>query len=150
MPDFLSFLFGEGAEPLRRTVSVRLTVDSDGRPIIEPAEAESISLSRDGSLDRVVVAQDRFYHCGCNAQQPLGGRCGEPGCNRLSCTRCFSRCTSCHKPLCLEHLRNVLSDGRSVPVCARCDGALRRKRVVGAVVRGLLSPFVAFDERRER
>jgi hypothetical protein len=145
MPNLFDIIFGRGAAPVRRNLQFRATVDHDGNPVIETVEGESISLSPEGSVDRTVVTPDRFYHCGCNAQNPLGGRCGEPGCGRVSCSRCFSRCSECHKPLCLEHVRTFENNTQRRFVCRQCYGALRRRQLV----RGLVSPFITLDERGE-
>jgi len=146
MTDLWDQLFGSGSKSVRRRVVLRPTVDSDGNPIIETVDGESISLSPDGSIDSTKVIPDRFYHCGCNAENRMGGRCSEPECGRVSCVRCFQRCQHCAKPLCLEHtvfLRDEKDGG--ISLCRRCHESLRRKHIVRSVLR----PFIEFEEREK-
>ena len=145
MPDLFDILFGSESRPLRRDLHLRRTVDSDGNPIDAIVDGQSVTLSRNGSLDRIQLSPDRFFHCGCNAGAPAGGQCGEPGCRRVSCQRCFGRC-SCGKPVCLEHSRYFQIDQtHRERLCGACFDRLKRKRFVRTVVRGLLSPFVRFN-----
>lgn len=138
-------LFGPAEQPVRRNLHRRITVDADGRPVAQIIAGDSVSLSPTGSIDHVTLSLDQFYHCGCNAQQPAGGRCGEPGCGRISCQRCFSRCGRCHKPLCLEHSKTFVADTR-ISVCASCNGSLRRQQILKSIIETVLSPFVRFDK----
>ena len=148
MADIFEVLFGDQQKPVRRDANLRMTVDADGNPIIETVGGQSISLSKAGSIDRVNLLPDRFYHCGCNAEAPMGGQCSEPECRRVSCARCFGRCEGhCRRPLCLEHSVFV-EVGRSHPArfCRPCAEAMARKRAIRTVVLGLLNPFVEFEE----
>ncbi len=147
MPSLFGQLFGKGSKPVRRDAQVRLTFDADGNPILETVDADSVTLARDGSIDRIRFSPDRFYHCGCNAEERMGGQCREPGCQRVSCQRCFGRCTCCRKPICLEHTR-YLDDGHPRPVrlCTHCYEASVRTRRVSTVARWLLSPFVIIEK----
>jgi len=123
-----------------------MTRDEEGEPIMEFLNADAFSLSPDGSIDRRTVVQDSFYHCGHTTQIPIGGRCGEPGCERISCAQCFLQCSNCRKPLCGQHAKRIeVSPGVFVTVCWDCTGLLKRKRVLGTIARTLLSPFVAFN-----
>jgi len=144
MADFFDLLFGSGARSIRREAQVRVTVDDEGNPALEPMGGEAVTLSPDGSLDRVVVAPDRFFHCGCSAEGNTapGGRCAEPGCGRVSCPRCFARCHHCGKPLCLIHLHRLAIDEVELPLCARCHDLLSRRRFWRGLLRGLVAPFV--------
>lgn len=90
-------------KPVRRTIRVHATFDQDGNPVTIPIEQEAFSLSPEGSIDRIIVSQDRFYHCGCGTDNKIGGQCAEPSCRHVSCAKCFGRCERCKKPLCLEH-----------------------------------------------
>ena len=130
---------------------VRLTVDSDGNPVVEPVNGEAVSLSPEGSIDQVKVSLDRFYHCGCTAQEPMGGQCGEPGCLRVSCNRCFGRCSRCQKPTCLECAR-YLDIGKTQPIrlCHACHDARIRGHRLQTLVRHIFSPFVRFDEGQDK
>lgn len=152
MAGLFEHLFSSGSKPVRRDAHLKLTIDADGNPVIEGVSGEAVTLSPEGSIDRVKVSADRHYHCGCNAEQPMGGQCAEPGCRRISCVDCFhrARCQACLKPCCLEHGRFMHSqEGRPVRLCFACYDALIRKRRLRAIVKGVLRPFVVFDERRE-
>ncbi len=151
MLEMFKSLFGLQSKPVRRDAHLRMTVDVDGNPTIETVSEESFSLSVDGSTDRVKVSPDRFYHCGCNADTPVGGQCGEPGCRRISCANCFRRCARCFRPGCLEHSRVLdTGDGGSASLCIHCYDEMSRKKSVRTVAEGLLSPFVDFEARKER
>lgn len=146
MPDIFDILFGPTSQPVRREARLRVRYDADGNPVIEPIEGTSFSLSDAGSVDHVQMQPDRFYHCGCNAQNPMGGHCTEPGCGNVSCAACFGRCASCRSALCLEHSRYLTNDeGQVVRLCRRCHDATNRRRILRSVVRGVFSPFVSFD-----
>ena len=147
MADIFEALFGLQQKPVRRDANLRMTVDADGKPIIETVGGESIELSKNGSIDRVNVLPDRFYHCGCNAESPMGGQCSEPECRRVSCARCFDRCATCRRPLCLEHLMFVdVGHANPARLCRPCAEAMARKKAVRTIVLGLLNPFVEFEE----
>lgn len=149
MPDFFDILFGNGAKPMRRDAQVRLRQDVNGNWIIDPVSGESFTLSPDSSVDRLHVDLDRFYHCGCNAQSPMGGQCAERGCKNVSCAACFGRCGICKSPLCLEHSRFLSEEqGQRVRLCRKCHDTLSRSRAHRSVVKALVSPFIAFDDRR--
>jgi len=81
----------------------------------------------------------------------MGGKCGEPGCGRISCQKCFTRCRLCCKPLCLEHLRKLesrpsdLAEREEVHLCIRCHGEVVRRRALRGAVKALLRPFVDWD-----
>lgn len=144
MPDIFDLLFGSGARSIRREAQARLTTDDQGNPTLQPMGGEVVALSPDGSLDRVVIAPDRFFHCGCSAEGNAapGGRCAEPGCARVSCPKCFVRCRECGKPLCLIHLHRLAVDHVELPLCHRCHGVLSRRHFWRRVLRGLISPFI--------
>jgi hypothetical protein len=156
MTDFYDIVFGPGSKALRRDAKVRLTVDADGKGAVEPITGDTIILSPVGSIDRITVERDRVYHCGCTAEVPMGGKCGEPGCGRVSCQKCFTRCRLCGKPLCLEHLRklqagpDVPAEGAEVHLCIRCHGEVTRRKAVHGVVKALLRPFVEWGEEPKR
>lgn len=146
MNDVFNLLFGNNQKSIRRRTVLKPTSDVDGQPIVEAIEGETISLSPDGSIDSIQVVPDRFFHCGCTAEKPMGGRCQEGGCNRVSCTQCFSRCKACGLPLCLEHRFMAIDDaGREVVLCRRCKEAMQR----GRIMRGVLSPLIDFKETRK-
>lgn len=148
MFDFIDKFRGKKGRPVRRDMVIRSTVDEDGRPIHEVIEAGLFELSPEGSIDRVQIKPDRFYHCGCSAEHPMGGRCGEPGCNRVSCDRCFGRCEGgCMKPTCLEHARFLIDDrGRRVRLCIACYEDHQRRRRLRKVFRCAGSLFIDFKE----
>jgi hypothetical protein len=146
MFEFFERIFGGEAQPVRRTVQARLTVDENGDPVIKPIEGKSVTLSEDGSIDEAILETESFHHCGCSATLvPAGGHCAEPGCRQVSCRNCFqkSRCESCFKPLCLEHTHQLEDeDGKVIGrYCSRCFGPRHRKGRALAVARAILRPF---------
>jgi len=145
MPSSPASPHGRRPRALRQDMHLHQSVGPAGDPVIEPVEGESISLSPSGSIDRVKITNDRWYHCRCNANQwRPGGGCGEPGCHNISCERCFKRCHECYKPLCLEHASHAEVNGQQVTYCSRCLAALRQKRFLHTAAKLLLSPFLDF------
>ncbi len=150
MANIFEILFGTGSKSVRRDANLRMTVDSNGNPVIEMDDGESITLSQEGSIDRISLSPDRFYHCGCSAELPIGGQCGEPGCRRISCQNCFGRCGECQKPLCLEHSRYFTAKGSErIRLCFDCYDALKRKQVIRAVAKSILAPFTPNRRKRD-
>jgi hypothetical protein len=140
--DLLDIFLGPSSRPVRRDARIRVTRDINGNHAVEPDDAESFTLGPTGSIDRVHVKHDRFYHCGCSREFPVGGQCREHRCGRISCTSCFSRCDRCQKPLCLEH--TVFYDFPDLDGhrwCSRCHDEIRRVLLMRGVVRGLARPF---------
>lgn len=122
--------FDPQAKPVRRDSSVRETYDEEGQPKIESDNREFVTLSPEGSIDRVRIAVDTFHNCGCTRQKAQGGKCGEVGCNRISCVDCFGRCLTCYKPLCLEHSRFFVEDFQRIRTCDFCYRRKRRKTIL--------------------
>lgn len=132
--------------PLRRDWVKRRRVDANGRPYDELVSSTQVSLSPDGSIDQEQWINELFYDCHHSLQEPVGGRCGEEGCSKISCHRCFTRCARCQVGLCLFHVRHLEGpDGQKLPVCSHCRGALRRRRFWRGFWAALLNPFVSFD-----
>lgn len=146
MDQLLNSLFGTSAQSVRRNVQLRSTVDADGQPVIEVVEGDAVALGPSGGIDSGRIVPDRFYHCGCNAQEAMGGQCAEAGCRRVSCNKCFGRCAQCCKPLCLEHSRFLVEGASPARLCRFCYGSATRRRRLRALAKGLLSPFVTFEE----
>lgn len=148
MASFFDILFGSGgSRPVRRDARLRLKLNAKGEPIIEPVEGEAFNLSQEGSIDRVKIEPDRFYHCGCNAEKPLGGKCGEPNCHAASCVECHGKCHSCDLHLCPEHSHSVEEKGYRIRLCRSCyDMRIRRQRLRFAL-RLVISPFVELNEK---
>ena len=148
MSRLLEFILNPRSKPVKRNSTVVVTPDPDtGQVCATPVEETVIMLSPEGSIDTVRVVHDRVYHCGCNAQKAMGGRCIE--CRMVSCIDCFGRCARCSRPLCLEHSRFV-QDRRGVSerLCRRCGERKARQQTAGAVLKGLLLPFLSFEEER--
>ena len=144
MKNLFDDLFGDATRPFRRDADVRATFDGEGNAVLEPIQAESATLSPEGSLDRIKISRDRFYHCGCSAQLPIGNQCGEFGCNRISCVNCAGRCRECSKPICLEHTRFLTDEeGARISMCASCCGKVARKAFRRTLFGLLLSPFIS-------
>jgi hypothetical protein len=125
-----------------------MTTDDDSEPILEFLGADSFSLSPDGSIDHKTIHQENFHPCGHSTQIPVGGRCGEPGCGRISCAQCFQDlvCQNCRKPLCGPHAKRVqISPGVFATVCFDCCGTLKRRRILTAIGHALARPFIRFN-----
>lgn len=150
MASIFDILFGKGDRPIRRDVQLRITVDEDGNPKIEGVDGMGVRVSPEGSLDRVIIISDRFFHCGCSAEQAPGGRCGMPRCGRVSCQKCEGRCHACSIPICLEHSVFEGTENVRIRLCHKCRDASKRRRVLMAGLRCLASPFVDFESRKEK
>ena len=141
------------ASPQRREAKFRVETDNDGNPVLKPTEVVAHQDSEDGSLDTITLDIDSFYHCGCNAKtQPLGGKCGEPGCANTSCARCFenSRCLVCRRPLCLEcAFFEETDDGETLCFCKTHRDEHGRGRLLRRTTRAFLKPFVEFNDENE-
>ncbi len=128
MDELIELLLGLGQTPVRREVRLLLTYDEDGVPTVQPLETELISLSPEGSIDRVHLTHAHFMHCGCSAHlQQIGGQCVD--CGNISCVVHQGWCFLCRKPLCLEcsNLVEHPEQGRVV-LCPSC----RNEAVRGA------------------
>lgn len=108
-------------QPAKRTLVLRLRHDVLGRPFYESISQEAVSLSPEGSIDRVLVTHDRFYDCGCSYQHEAPTEhCAEPGCRHISCLKCSRRCQRCKRAFCLQHQMKIL-DMPEWTFCAQCD-----------------------------
>ena len=58
--------FNSQSRPFRRDANVKLTFDEEGNSVVEPVEREIVTLSPEGSIDRVKVLRQWFYNCGCS------------------------------------------------------------------------------------
>ena len=150
MADFFDIVFGPGSRVVRRNAQVKLKTDGQGNVQVEPISGSVVTMSADGSIDRVKVIQQRFYDCGCTADGPAGGRCAEPGCGWVSCQKCFSRCARCLQPCCARHIEKLPTPDGAVPLCLSCYGTVRRRALWHGVVRTVLSPFVEFTKSPDR
>jgi hypothetical protein len=149
MPTPFDLPFDPASRPVRRTVHLRFTFDTQGKPIIIADTGQAFALSPQGCIEEVQGTVDYFYHCGHDAHQPLGSQCAE--CGRISCLRCSCSCANCFKPICLEHVKTCEPEpGRQVRLCENCYSVFRRRCVIRAIARGLLSPFVSFSEPEGR
>ncbi len=143
--EILDLIFGNSGKPVRRTVEVKIGKDKKGKARIEPVQGELVSLSVEGSIDSVRVVPEKFYDCGCSAQYQIGGQCGEPHCEDISCSGCFGRCTLCQKPLCLRCSKYFLFDhGRPARLCSYCNDGVTRQRKRKALASALLHPIDSF------
>lgn len=140
-----------GDRPVRRDAKYRTVFDSAGQRHDILLEGQVITLSEDGSIDCATVSVAHFYHCGHPATDAIGGACSEPGCCNISCKACFtqSRCASCLKPVCLEHVQQLRRPEGPTILCGRCMAELIRKQRWQAFFRAVLSPFVDFDSRKQ-
>ena len=144
MNNLFDLLFGLGHTPIRREVSVRITLDDEGHQRVEPVDGEAFMLSEEGSIDKIRFTQPRFYHCGCAVESSrIGGQCANRSCRQISCIKHHGRCAACSKPQCLECSR-YLADAEQgeVRLCPRCHETLSRQLVRRKITRALLSPFI--------
>ena len=151
MEDLFKHLFGDESTPVRRTLTLRIRHDSDGRSVVEPVEGKAITLSDEGSIDTISFTPDRFYDCGCNADAKVGGQCAETACKRVSCTNCFTRCLRCAKALCLMHAR-IMEDrmhGRQ-HLCVYCHNTVTRRCRLLTGLRVAASPFLVIEKRQDK
>jgi hypothetical protein len=134
------------SRPIRRDALVKATTDADGNRVYEEYEGEAVTLTPEGCIDRAKIIG--FFHCGHATTDGLGGVCGEPGCQNVSCKACFaqSRCAKCFKPLCLEHLRKWAVETGEISLCSRCLDELKRGKFWQGLLKTVLSPFVEFPK----
>jgi hypothetical protein len=130
MKNPLAGFFEDDAQPLREGAEVKIKVDPYGNPVIEPVMGEVVALSDKGTIKHLKYSTERYHPCGCSAREPAGGRCGEEGCGRTACCRCFARCEACALPLCAAHKQTVVLDAKPTVLCARCLRKLKAKRAL--------------------
>lgn len=145
MKTLLDGFFDDDAEKLRQEAEVKLKADPHGNLVIEPTHGEEVSLSDKGTIRRLKYKADRYHPCGCSAEEPSGGRCGEEGCGQTACARCFQRCRSCLVPLCVECQQHTTVDGQSTVLCMTCLAKLKGQRLL----RRITGLFVKLEDRKE-
>jgi len=116
-----------------------LESDNEFHRLIDPA----------GGIESVHIKKKSCCACGCFGVPT--GRCSEPGCGRISCSRCHTHCggtenqspSGCGKSLCREHSHFLpMPDGQTIPFCKRCHGRITRSNRWRAIGRVLLPPFI--------
>jgi hypothetical protein len=139
-----------GAHALRRDANIRTHYDANGQRKDIVLEGKVISIAPDGSLDCANVSVAHFYHCKHPATDPIGSQCAEPGCANISCRACSANscCMACLKPLCLEHLEQVVTPAGTLKFCDRCKAEHLKQQRKQAIIRFLLNPFVEFDAKK--
>lgn len=147
MFDQLQHIWQKGTKPIRRVISLVTTSDpKTGQPVSLPLREQHTTLSPDGSVDTLQTVS--FYKCGCSADRPTGGRCNV--CGGVSCQQCGRFCNRCNAPLCPEHGLSLPTDsGSTISFCRECYDSVKRKQIARTIGRGLLSPFVSFDDGRK-
>ncbi len=141
-----SFNTSQEATPLRRDTIRKARLDKDGHPCQETVFSKTISLSPEGSIDQDQLVNERFYDCCHSAEFPVGGRCAEQGCFRVSCINCFTRCSKCNVGLCLYHARHSDINGQTCIFCSHCLAELKRRQFWKKFWDFVLSPFVTFTK----
>ena len=137
-------------QPVRRKWTTVRMLDANGQPYEQLVHRYTVSLSPEGAIDEEACLNEAFYHCGHSRQDRIGGQCAEEGCFRVSCVRCFTRCSQCQVGLCLFHVRYLETAlGHQLPVCAHCRDVLRRRRFWRGFWATVLRPFVTFDETND-
>ena len=141
MDELLAILFGQAGTPVRRDVRLHSTRDQEGDPHVEALGGEAFYLSPEGSIDRLELTLDRFFGgCGCTTNVQVGGMCSEPGCGRISCNRCFTRCSLCLKSLCLECVTRIQTEDGARDLCHACADEFQWKSLPARLSLGLLPP----------
>ncbi len=136
--DLIEKLFGQASTPVRRDLKLHVTVDEEGHPSIEALGGEAFVLSPENSIDRVEISRDRFYGgCGCTTNVEVGGKCSEPGCNRIFCIRCATRCIVCLKSLCLVCVARIPTEDGARDLCHVCADEFQWQTLVSRVTLGL-------------
>ena len=134
-------------QPVRRKWTTIRMLDANGQPYEHLVHRYTVSLSPEGAIDEEACLNEAFYDCNHSRQERIGGRCAEEGCFRVSCERCFTRCSHCQVGLCLFHVRYLeIATAQKLPVCSHCLGVLSRKRFWRRFWAAVLSPFVTLDE----
>lgn len=132
--------------PVRTRQREILTFDPiSGTHISVPESRVETRFTPDGGIHTVERLMD-YYTCRCDPRRPPGGSCSV--CGGKSCQACSLTCAKCLAPICRAHTR-IFEDSpsRSLHLCPSCHGAEARRRIGWTVVRGLLSPFVHFEEK---
>ena len=120
----------------RRVRRVRIVRDENGRVVRQVIFASDFVIDEHGGINQIDTEdQTRFHSCGCNADQPPGGKC--IGCDRVSCSRCFTRCIECKRPLCLACANYLADSGRELTFCPNCIGPAKRWRYADAILSAL-------------
>lgn len=149
--DWFQKLF-TGGRPFRRDLKGLVGTDANGNPFFHRIDGRVVGSSPEDSVDALDVEFQTFDDCGCNARtNQIGGRCGEPGCGRIMCDKCWPRCrcTDCGRPTCLACLHYITPPtGDRIGLCHKhYSEATRRlfwQRITGAALR----PFVSFDDSK--
>ena len=141
--EILQLLLGQNADtPVRRDLRFLITRDSEGRPAVEILGGETVALGREESINRLELAQDIFFSCGCpRSQSEIGAQCGE--CGRISCASCATRCANpnCRRPLCIFHVTHFANtEGSALPFCETCFEEVEWKSLVSKSTFGLIPP----------
>lgn len=147
--DWFQKLFA-GGRPYRRDLKGVVGTDANGDPIFLRLDGRSTGSSPEDSIDSFDIEIQTYLDCGCNARtNPIGGHCGEPGCGRVMCDKCWPRCrcSDCGRPCCLAHLYYLtLPTGERIGLCEKHYRAEVRQRFWKRVGRGALRPFIRFDD----
>lgn len=127
------------ARPLRTKEQIHFTEDLlSGRERILDAAVEQDLLSDLGSVDSAAKTLVSFRDCGCHG--PVGGRCW---CGAIDCEKCFGRCSSCSRPLCLRHSKfREDASGVRLRFCRQCHDGLAIKQRALSCLRFLVTPFL--------
>ncbi len=100
-------------------------------------------LNDEGAIESLRTG--RRVACVCGCLKPAGGFCA--ACTKPVCVDCYGFCSSCFMPLCPRHsVFSRIEDGSTARLCRACGGTSARKRLLRGVVRGVLSPFIRFDD----
>ena len=110
-----------------------------GEVPIAPIRSVDISRSEEGSIDRIIVVEHRYFEtCGCSATDlPAGGRCQV--CEGVACALHWYLCGRCGRGLCSRHAQaraDVPGDAHLCPECALWTAPVRGLARTLALLRG--------------
>lgn len=145
-PNHNAYPQGVANDPVRTRQREIETIDpiTGQRQVVLESEVKT-TFTPDGGIHTTERLMD-LYICRCDPRRPPGGSCSV--CGGKSCQACSLACIKCLAPLCRAHTRRFEeSSSRTLHLCPTCHGAETRRRIGWSVVRGLLSPFVQFEEK---
>jgi hypothetical protein len=149
--DWFQKLF-TGGRPYRRDAKVVVGTDAQGNPVFHQVDGRVTASSPDDSLDTIDLTVQTYLDCGCNARtNPIGGVCGEPGCGRVMCDKCWPRCrcADCGRPTCLACLHYFIAPtGERIGLCHKHYSEAKRRQFWKGVASAALRPFVRTDDTK--
>lgn len=115
----------------------------DGAPLQMEQRTDAHVLTDDGAIRSCHDTHRRACVCGC--VRPVGGVCAD--CGGPVCVGCFGFCDRCRKPVCPRHcVHTPLPSPQGSRLCRECADSRARSAIIRRVIRGVLSPFLRFND----